>query len=64
MLATDLNSEETSIYEITSRRPRSQILIFFIFLRFISKKITFYLNSKPFRKYCDSQARTRWYSYR
>ena len=29
MFSTDLNSKETSIYEITSRRLRLQILIFF-----------------------------------
>ena len=29
LFSTDLNSKETSIYEITSRRLRSQILIFF-----------------------------------
>ena len=49
MFSTDLNSKETSVYQITSKRLRSQIY-FFIFLVLLSKTITFKLNSTPFRK--------------
>ena len=37
MFATDLNSKETSIYEITLRRLSSQILMFWGFFSFIFK---------------------------
>ena len=37
VFSTDLNSKEISIYEITSRRLRSQILVFFYFSSFIFK---------------------------
>ena len=41
MFSADLNSKEISIYGITSRRLRSQILIFFIFLVLFSKTATY-----------------------
>ena len=63
MFSTDPNSKETSVYQITSKRLRSQIY-FFIFLVLLSKTITFKLNSTTLQKKCDSQGRTRWYWYR
>ena len=63
MFSTDLNSKETSVYQITSKRLRSQ-MYFFIFLVLLSKTITFKLNSTTLHKKCDSQGRTRWYWYR
>ena len=55
MLSTDLNSKETSINEITSRRLRSQIWISFFFYFSFQRQPRFNRIVWPFRKICDSQ---------
>ena len=52
MFSTELNSKETSTYEITSRRRRLQILIFYIFLVYFQRQVCFSWIAQPFRRNC------------
>ena len=58
MFSTDPNSEETSIYEITSRRLCSQILIFY-FSNFIFKDNHVLAEQHNPSEKIDSQGKTR-----